>query len=405
MKHFNQNLKNKRVLLRIDVNEPLDTAGELADDFRLQAVAPTILQLQKQNCQIILCGHLGRPGGEWNEKYSLRPVAERLAKLLKLKFVTTDSKLPKYPTNHLIFFTGNIEEKNIREQLEQSLSRDVVMLENLRFYKGEESNDAVFAKQLAELANVYVNDAFAVCHRKSASVVAITKHLPAYAGPLLEKEIKHLNYILKQPKKPLVLMMGGMKITDKERTLQHLGRRADHILLGGGLANLLLQAQGIEIGESAVEKEGRKLAGQLLRNFKDKLVLPKDAAVSNKLYAKSSIRSVPIYNVHKHEVISDIGPQTILQYARILKQAKTIVWNGPMGHFEVKPFHTGTMSLARIIGGISRRHAFSVVGGGETVDAVRMAHQQDYIDHLSTGGGAMLEYLSGNKLPGLEALL
>ncbi len=397
------NIKNKTVLVRVDVNEPLD-GHKLGDDFRLRAIVPTVKFLRAQNCTVILCGHLGRPEGKWDKHLSLRCVAERLSELLELKFVETDNKLPRYPTDHLIFYTGDLESRRNHLQAEDLQPRNIILLENLRFYKGEETNSAFFAKQLADLAEVYVNDAFAVSHRKEASVVAITKYLPSYGGLLLQQEVNNLDYVLKKPKDPFILMMGGIKIADKEKTLKNLGERADKILLGGGLANLLLEKQGIEIGQSKVEGENSHLAGYLLRNFKDKLVLPKDAVVAHKNMTKSSIRAVPIYDVRKNEVIFDIGPQTILEFARVLKTAKTLVWNGPLGRFEVKPFHTGTMSLARVVGGISKGRCFGVVGGGETVDAIRLAHQQNYIDHLSTGGGSMLEFLAGNKLPGLEAL-
>jgi len=396
-------LAGKAVLVRVDVNEPLE-GGRLADDFRLRAILPTVNFLRQQNCRIILCGHLGRPEGKWDKHLSLRPIAERLSELLELKFAETEDELPSYPADHLIFYSGDIEQPRAGLRLDELQPRSVLLLENLRFYKGEEADNAVFAKRLAGLADLYVNDAFAVSHRAEASVVAVTKYLPSYGGLLLEKEIQNLGYVLNKPKSPFIVMMGGIKISDKEKTLHNLAERADKILLGGGLANILLEAQGLEIGESLVEGESKKLAAQLLHNYKDKFVLPKDVVLANKEMAKSSIRSAPVYDVRPKEIICDIGPQTILEYARFLKTAKTIVWNGPLGHFEMKPFHTGTAALARVIGGVSQGKAFSVVGGGETVDAVRQAHQQDYIDHLSTGGGAMLEFLAGDKLPGLEAL-
>jgi phosphoglycerate kinase len=237
-----------------------------------------------------------------------------------------------------------------------------------------------------------------------ASNGAVTKYVPSYAGPLLEAEIKSLTPLLGKTQKPFVLMMGGIKISDKIDTLKNLGEKADKILLGGGLATLMFLAKDLEIGESKVEKEGLKTAWQLGKNFKDKIVLPIDVVVANKNMDKSSIRSCSPYDVKKNEVILDCGPKTILEFAKELKKAKTIVWNGPLGHFEVKPFHTATMALARIIGAVASRKAYGVVGGGETVDAVRQCHQFDHIDHVSTGGGAMLEFLAGKKLPAIEAL-
>jgi phosphoglycerate kinase len=347
---------------------------------------------------------LGRPEKPWDKKMSLEPVAKTLADLLKYKFVATDEGAPDYPIKHVIFFRGDIRKKPTRDAIKEVTNKDIIFLENLRFYPGEEANSDSFAKQLAGLGKVYVNDAFAVDHRKAASVVAVTKHLPSYAGLLLEQEIKNLDYVLSKAKSPFVLMMGGIKISDKAKTLEHLGRKADTILLGGGLANVLLQAQGVEIGKSKIEDGARKTAWQISRNFKHKLVLPRDAVVTNSALAKSSIRVCDIHSIKPTEVILDIGPKTILEFAKHLKAAKTIVWNGPLGKYETKPFHTGTLSLARVIGGVSKKKCFSVVGGGETVDAMRAAYQETFVDHLSTGGGAMLEYLTGAKLPGIEAL-
>ncbi len=405
MKFLNSaSIKNKTVLVRIDVNEPLDAHQHLIDDFRIQAILPTVKFLHKNGCKVILCSHLGRPDGSWDKTLSLKPIAERLATLLELKFTQSAKSVTSFPADHLVFFTGNIEDGQTKLALDKVSCKNVVVLENLRFYKGEDENSPFFAKRLAELADVYVNDAFAVSHRASASVSAITKYLPSYAGPLLEKEIRNLDRVLKNPAHPFVVMMGGIKMADKAKTLQNLGKQADIVLLGGGLANLILKSTGVNIGKSLVDLNEEALAKQLLQNYKDKIILPKDAVVANKKMTPASIRATPIYDVKDHEVILDIGPQTILEYARILKTAKTIVWNGPMGHFEVKPFHTGTMALARIIGAVSSGRAFGVVGGGETATAIRQAHQASYIDHLSTGGGAMLEYLAGNKLPGLVAL-
>lgn len=398
-------IQNKAVLLRVDVNVPLDKkTGQAADTFRMEQVIPTIKFLQEGGNSVIVCGHLGRPGGKQDAKYTLRPVAQKLAELLGYKFLETNHKLPDYGINHLIFYTGNIAEDRHQNQLGKIPAKDVVLLENLRFYKGEEENDPVFSKKLSGLAEVYVNDAFGVDHRKAASVVGVTKHLPSFAGLLLEREIKSLDKVLKAPKKPFVAMMGGIKISDKVQTIENLGKRADKILLAGGLANLFFLSKGYEMGLSKVEKEAEKIAWQLEKNFKGKIVLPVDLVVADEKMDKGAIRVVEPHLVGKKEAVYDIGPKTILKYANELKSAKTIIWNGPLGLFEVKPFHTATMALARIVGGVATRKAFAVVGGGETVDAVRQAHQFQHIDHVSTGGGAMLEYLAGEKLPGLEAL-
>jgi phosphoglycerate kinase len=395
--------KNKTVVLRVDVNEPL-RHGKLADDFRIQKIIPTIQYLRNNNCSIILLGHLGRPDGHWDKEFSLAPVAHRIAELLNFKYVETSSKLPTYPIPHVVLFSGKITDAQTRAELEKVTSRDVVVLENIRYYSDELKNSAFFGKQLASLGDVYVNEAFAVSHRKEASVVAITKYLPSYAGLVLTQEVAGLSTILQKPKHPFTLLIGGIKITDKAKTLENLGKKVDTILLGGGLANSILSERGYEIGASMMESGAASVARSVYRNFKNKIVLPVDLVVANKKMDRKSIRVVPITGVKKNEVIYDIGPKTILEYSKIIKKSQMLVWNGPMGLFETKPFHTGTMSLARIIGAVGKGKCYTVVGGGETVDAMRLAVQADYVDHLSTGGGAMLEFLAGKKLPGLEVL-
>ncbi len=396
-------LKNKTVLLRVDVNVPVKD-GQVLDDFRIQSIIPTIRLLKEGNNKVVVCGHLGRPKGEWKKELSLKPVAKRLADILKYKFIETDYKIPEYGIPHVIFYSGNITEEKHQSQLFNIHSKDIVVLENLRFYPGEKENDAVFAKHLSGLADVYVNEAFGVDHRMAASVVAVTKYLKSYAGPLLEKEIKNLDIVLKYPKSPFVVLMGGIKISDKVQTLENLGRKTDKILVGGGIANLFFLAKELEIGISKVEKEAIKTAWQISKNFKEKLILPVDLVVANGKMESSSIRVTTPYEVGKKEMILDIGPKSILIFAEELKKAKTIVWNGPLGYFEKKPFHTATMALSNVVGGVSSRKAFGVVGGGETVDALRQSGQIEHMNHVSTGGGAMLTYLAGKKLPGIEAL-
>ncbi len=399
-----EDIANKTVLLRVDLNEELDEHGKIMDDFRLVSILPTIQFLRKHNSKVVLLSHAGRPEGKWDSSMSLRPMAERLAELLDIKFVETDSQIPDYAIDHLIFLNSDITKSVAQESVKKAPAKDIILLENLRFYPGEEDNNADFAKILSGLGDVYVDDAFAVTHRKCASIVAITQFMPSFVGPSLEKEIKNLDYILHKSKAPFVLMMGGIKISDKAKTLEKLGAKADKILLGGGLANIFFAAQGLNIGESVIEKESMQLAWTLSKNFKDKLVLPKDVAV----YSTSDPKETAIvrnnYELKSSEKICDIGPKAILEYANILKGAATICWNGPLGYFEKKPFRAGTMSLARVIGGVGKRSAFACAGGGETVAAIRQSHQLENIDHVSTGGGAMLEYLAGNELPGLQAL-
>lgn len=397
-------IKNKTVLLRVDLNEEVDEHGKLMDDYRLQAILPSIEFLRKHNAKVIILSHAGRPEGKWIDKYSLKPMAKRLGQLLDVKFVESEKKAVSYPLEHLVFIHGDITNPDVQQAVKDTDAKDIIVLENLRFYPGEESNDANLAKTLASLGDVFVQDAFAVTHRSGASIVGITKEMPSFVGPLVELEIKNLDYIVKKVKKPFVLMMGGIKISDKSKLLEKLGAQADHILVGGGLANVFMAAEGLEIGESVVEGQSQQMAWQILNNFKDKLILPKDVAVFDTNNPKATAIIKSRFDIKPSEKVCDIGPKAILEYSKILKTAKTICWNGPLGYFEKKPFRAGTMALAKIVGAVSKGKAFGVAGGGETVAAIRQAHQFEYIDHVSTGGGAMLEYLSDGPMPGLKAL-
>ncbi|MDE2312309.1 MAG: phosphoglycerate kinase [Patescibacteria group bacterium] len=396
-------IQNKTVLLRVDVNVPIDN-GQVNDSFRIEQVIPTIKRLQAAGNTVIVCGHLGRPKGKPDPQFSLEPVAKLMAEMLGYKFLRTDHQLPEYEINHLIFYTGNILEDKHQECLGTAPAKDVIFLENLRFYPGEEENDPVFAKKLASFAEVYVNDAFGVDHRESASTVGVTKYLPSYCGLLLEREIKSLDLVLKKVRHPFVVMTGGIKLSEKVGTLQNLGKQADKILVGGGVANLMFKVNGLEVGLSKIEDGKDKVAWEILKNFKDKIVLPLDVVVADKHMDRNSVRATAPYDIRKSEQILDEGPKTIFEFAKEIKKAKTIVWSGPLGLFEKPPFHHATMALARLIGGRGKGQAYIVAGGGDTVDAIRQAHQFDNIDHVSTGGGAMLEYLAGKKLPGIEAL-
>jgi len=396
-------IQNKTVLLRVDVNVPIDN-GKVSDPFRIEQILPTIKHLQKDGNTVIVCGHLGRPKGKKDPQFSLKPVAELLADMLGYKYLETDHALPDYEINHLIFYKGNIAEEKHQAQLSMAPSKDVILLENLRFYEGEEENSPVFAKKLASFADVYVNDAFGVDHRAAASTVGITKYLDSYCGLLLEQEIKSLDNVLKHVKHPFVVMTGGIKLSEKVGALENLGKKADKILVGGGVANLMYKAKGMEVGLSKIQEGETKTAWQIEKNFKGKLVLPTDVVVADEKMDKDSIRATSPHDIRKTEQVLDIGPKTILAFANEIKAAKMIVWSGPLGLFEKKPFHHGTMALARLIGGRGKGIAFVVAGGGDTVDAIRQAGQFEHIDHVSTGGGAMLEYLAGKKLPGIEAL-
>lgn len=392
--------------MRLDLNESLDKSGKLLDDFRVKASIPTIKSLVKSGAKIIILSHLGRPEGKPTKSLSLKPVAESLATSLKYKLVTTSDRLPSYGVPHLVFFTGDITKSEVRQQLAEQSGRDIIILENIRFYEGEESNDRKFAKELSELGDIYVNDAFGVCHRAAASTAAITEFLPSYAGPLLAKEISALDVLLSgRAQKPFVLMVGGIKISDKAQTLMNLGRRVDQILIGGGLANLFLHAKGYDVGVKHLDKSSVQLAKQILLNLKNKIVLPTDVTVySAHKRSGSPITTKLLPKITSTDKVYDIGTETILTYTNILKKAGTVCWNGPMGYFEEKPYRAGTLSLAKVAGAVGRRKAYVVAGGGETVAAIRQSGQFDHYDHISTGGGAMLEYLAGAKLPGIEAL-
>lgn len=394
----------KTVLLRADFNIETED-GKVRDDYRIIKTLPTIERLIKDKCKIIIVSHRGRPDGKPDEKYTLRPAGQRLAELLKRKFVESNSRLPEYTAaKHVIFFTGDISSGESRDTVKQMSAGDIVLLENIRFYEGEEKNSAVFARSLASLADVYINDAFAVSHRKAASVVAITQYLPSYCGVQLEKEVLSLQKLLQGPKSPFVAIMGGIKISDKVETIENLAKRADHILLGGGLANMIFLSRGFEVGQSKVESEAKATAFRLDHSLKGKLHLPVDVVVAKKDLDKKSIRVCAPFQVKSDELILDLGPKTILQFAKIIKSAKTVVWNGPLGYFEHKPFHHATMSLAKIVGAVGKGRCFAVTGGGETVDAIRKSGQEQHVDHVSTGGGAMLELLAGRELPGIKAL-
>lgn len=401
-----KNLKNKRVLLRLDLNEEVNEQGKLVDKFRIESALPTIGMLVKSGAKIVIVSHLGRPEGKWSEKLSLKPVAESLAELLNYKFVETEDALPSYQVPHIILFKKPISKRGVAKLLAAQSEQDIVMLENIRFYEGEDENSVEFAELLGKLADYYIDDAFSVTHHPASSIVAITKVLPSFAGPLLEKEIKALDHLLQgNIRKPFVLLMGGIKIEDKAKTLRNLSQRADKVMLGGGLANLFLCAQGYAVGNNEISKTSLNIAKELLLNLKSKLILPTDVVVlSSKSASLGKAVVKKITEVIVTDQIYDIGPETILEYSKHLKQAGTICWNGPLGYFEDKKFRAGTMSLAKVIGGLGKRKAYVLAGGGETVASIRLAGQLEHLDHVSTGGGAMLEYLAGEKLPGIEAL-
>jgi len=384
--------KGKRILLRVDFNVPLGPKGEIGhdEDARIRGSLPTIQKLRKAGARVILVSHMGRPDGR-EAKYSLKPVAEHLAKLLGAPVPLIADSLE--------------DDKLVDKKIAAMGNGDVTMLENIRFYKGEDKNGAFLARRLASFADAYVDDAFAVAHREAASNVGVTKFLPSYAGLLLETEIKHLDKLLGKPKRPFVALVGGAKISSKLPTLKKLLSICDTVMVGGGMANNFFRAMGYGMGKSLVAPEDVKMAKGLLARHKHVLLLPKDVLVAKRLDDKAEPRYCKPEEVGPDEHVVDVGAETVRAWAAVIKKAKTIVWNGPVGLFEVKKFSHGSVSLGRMIAARSSGRAFGVVGGGETVQCLERTGMAEYVDHVSTGGGAMLEYLAGKTLPGIKPLL
>ena len=380
-------LGGRRVFLRADLNAPLEH-GAVSDDTRLRGVLPTIRYALDHGAAVVLASHLGRPKGGPDPKYSLKPVAERLAALLALP-------VPLAPD-----CVGPETEAQVHA-LEPG---QVLLLENLRFHPEEEANDDGFARQLAGLADVYVDDAFAAAHRAHASIAAITRYLqPAAAGLLMKRELEALTRILESPERPLVAVLGGAKVSDKIALVEHLLARVDALVIGGGMAFTFLRALGHDVGRSLVEPERIEMARAALEAARRRgvqVVLPVDAVVADGLDSPAG-RAVSIREIPAQQMGLDIGPMTVDRFAAVLKTAKTIVWNGPMGVFEKPPFAAGTVALGRAV---VEAPAFSVIGGGDTVAAVNQAGVAERIGYISTAGGAFLEFLEGRKLPGVEAL-
>jgi phosphoglycerate kinase len=380
-------LSGRRVFLRADLNVPLD-GGAVADDNRLTAVVPTIEHALKAGATVVLASHLGRPKGKPAPEFSLRPVAARLEILL-------GRPVPLAP--------DCVGEETAALARTRGAG-ELVLLENLRFHKEEEANDDGFARQLAALADCYVNDAFAAAHRAHASIEAITHHLqPAAAGLLMRRELDTLARIVERPERPLVAILGGAKVSDKLALVENLLERVEALLIGGGMAFTFLRALGHEVGRSLVETDRLETARHVLESARRRgvpLTLPVDAVVASGLDSAGG-RAVGIRDIPADQMGLDIGPLTVERFATTLRTARTIVWNGPMGVFEKVPFAAGTLDVARAV---AASPAFSVIGGGDTVAAITRAGVADRIGYLSTAGGAFLEFLEGRKLPGVEAL-
>lgn len=375
----------RRVLVRVDFNVPLDPHGHILDDRRIREALPTLRYLIAHGARVILASHLGRPGGKPNPKYSLRPVAERLEQLLG------------QPVRFIPEAVGPVAEAVV-QQLQPG---QVALLENLRFYPGEEANDPAFAAQLARLADLYVDDAFGAAHRAHASTVGVTRSLPAVSGFLMQKELQALGTALEAPRRPLVAIIGGAKISSKIGVLNNLLPRVDRLLVGGGMANTFLKAKGYEVGRSLVEVDQIPTAQQIMAAAGDKLVLPVDVVLAAEPDPDALPLVAPVDQVPPDQMILDIGPKTVEEFARIIQGAGTVIWNGPLGMAELPPFAEGTLGVARAL---AQSRAFSIVGGGDLVGVLDQLGLADQMSHVSTGGGASLEFLEGKVLPGVAAL-
>lgn len=380
--------RGKRVLLRADLNVPLDPAGgEVLDDTRIRAVLPTIRYLQEREARIVLCSHLGRPKGR-DPSLSLRPVARRLSQLLGRDVPMTDC------------CTG----PEVQRAAFSLGPGEVLLLENLRYHPEEEDNDPEYAKALASLAELYVNDAFGAAHRAHASTAGVAQYLPAVAGFLMEKEIRYLSMAL-QPERPFAAVIGGAKISSKMGVLHSLLQRADKLLIGGGMANTFLKAEGFDVGASLVEDDYLEEARRIMEEARQRgvqLLLPTDVIVAEKVSLDAQARRVSVKEVLPGWAIVDVGETTLDVFARALQDCRTVVWNGPMGVMELEPFAHGSRRLAGVIAGL--RDAVTIVGGGETAAVVEQLGLASRFTHVSTGGGASLEFLEGRELPGVAAL-
>lgn len=378
-------VKNKKVLVRVDFNVPIKD-GVVQDDTRIVAALPTIQYLLDNGAAVILFSHLGRPKDEPEPKYSLKPVAEYLKTLVTV------------PVHFVDDCMGPKAEKSSQDLK----SGEILVLENTRFYKGESKNDLGMAKNFAALADLYVNDAFGSAHRAHASTEGVARYLPAVAGFLLEKEIKYLGQAIAEPARPFVAILGGAKISDKIGVIDNLLSKADSVLIGGGMANTFFKAQGFEIGDSLVEDDVLETAKELISKGGKKLHLPVDLVVADAFDNSAQVKILPVGSIPAGWRILDIGPETVDQFSKVIAQAGTVVWNGPMGVFEMSNFAKGTFGVAEAV---ANSDAISIVGGGDSVSAINQSGLADKITHISTGGGASLEMLEGKELPGLAALM
>ena len=383
-------VSGKRVLVRVDFNVPFKPGtDEISNANRIVASLPTIRYLLGRRASVVLCSHLGRPRGRSIPELSLRPIRGRLAQYLDMR----------------ISFSGSTNFRRIQEDVSQITPGEVILLENMRFHPGEETNAPEFSKELSDLAEFYVNDAFGASHRAHASIQGITGFLPSVAGLLLEEEIRSLEKVLLDPLRPFVAVLGGAKVSDKINVVNNLSLTADKILIGGGLAATFLNSTGIFVGSSPVEENFLEKAKKLLNNSPNtnvEIILPVDVVVSAEFDSQSPYRTCPVSEIGEREMLLDIGPQTRDIYAKVLSDSSTVLWNGPMGVFEWDHYSEGTRLIAS---SIARDGIVSVIGGGSTVDAVSKFGLEARMTHISTGGGASLEFMEGKDLPGIVSLL
>jgi 3-phosphoglycerate kinase len=382
------NLENKRVLVREDLNVPLDENQNITDDTRIRAALPTINYLIEKGAKVIIVSHLGRPKGKVNPKYSLAPVAKRLSELL----------------GRDVAFAKDCIGEAAQEAVDKMKAADVLLLENVRFHEGEEKNDPDFAKQLARLADIFINDAFGTSHRAHASTVGVADFLPAGAGFLLQKEIEVMGKALENPERPFVAILGGAKVGDKIGVIKNLLNKVDTLLIGGGMAYTFLKSKGYEIGQSLLEEDKIDLAASLLKEAEEKnvkLLLPEDVVVTSELKEGMPHETVPVSEIPEGKMGVDIGEETRKKFAEAIKEAKTVVWNGPMGVFEIREYAQGTLAVADAM---AKSEAVTIIGGGDSAAAVEQLGFAEAMTHISTGGGASLEFLEGKELPGIAAL-